>query len=154
MVWVSFGVWATWVYRGLYASSCAIPVYVAGQRSSRPGLMLGSLVMSSHDGTRGGCRSLLFRSVISFLLSCNDALALWRTTYTWKHGGGAPSPLGGRPVWTWLHSTSRGVQIYKNISRTSAVSSISGQCSSSQAALLVPVIYYVGEFFPNGRVSL
>ena len=41
---------------------------------------------------------------------------------------------------------------YINILRTSAVSRrITGQCSSLQAALLVLVIYYVGEFFLNGR---
>ena len=39
---------------GLYASSCVLPVCVAGQRRSSPGLMLGLLVLSSHDGTCGG----------------------------------------------------------------------------------------------------
>ena len=36
---------------GLYASFCALPVYVAGQRRSSPGLMLGFLccrVMMEH----------------------------------------------------------------------------------------------------------
>ena len=47
---------------GLYASFCVLPVYVAGQRRSGPGLMLAVLVLSSHEGTRGGRRSLLFRS--------------------------------------------------------------------------------------------
>ena len=47
---------------GSYASSYALPVYVAGQRRSSPGLMLGLFVLSSHDGIRGGRRSLLFRS--------------------------------------------------------------------------------------------
>ena len=33
---------ATWVsLPGLYESSCVLPVYVAGQRRSSPGLMLG-----------------------------------------------------------------------------------------------------------------
>ena len=38
--------------------------YVAGQRRSSPGLLLGLLVLSSHDGTCGGRRSLLFRSCV------------------------------------------------------------------------------------------
>ena len=50
---------------GLCASSCVLPVYVAGQRRFSPGLMLGFLVLSSHDGTCDGRRSLLFRSDLS-----------------------------------------------------------------------------------------
>ena len=53
---------------GSYASSCVPPVYVAGQRKSSPGLMLGLLVMSSHGGTCGGRRSLLFRSDLSSVI--------------------------------------------------------------------------------------
>ena len=61
-------VWASsWgvAYLGLpcsHASTCVLPVYVAGQRRSSPGLLLGLLVLSSHDETYGGRRSLLFRS--------------------------------------------------------------------------------------------
>ena len=32
---------------GLYASSCVLPVYVAGQRTSSPGLMLGLFAVES-----------------------------------------------------------------------------------------------------------
>ena len=53
---------------GSYASSCVLPVYVAGQRRSSQGLMLGLLVLPSHDGTCGGRRSLLFRSYLSSAL--------------------------------------------------------------------------------------
>ena len=53
---------------GSYASSCVLPINVAGQRRSSPGLMLGLLVLSSHDGTCGGRRSLLFRSDLSSAL--------------------------------------------------------------------------------------
>ena len=53
---------------GSYANSCVLPVYVAGQRRSSPGLMLGLLVLPSHDGTCGGRRSLLFRSDLSSAL--------------------------------------------------------------------------------------
>ena len=53
---------------GLYASSCVLPVYVAGQRRSSPGLMLGLLVLSSHDGTCSGRRSLRLRSDLSSAL--------------------------------------------------------------------------------------
>ena len=53
---------------GSYASSCVLPVYVAGQRKSSPGLMLGLLVLASHDGSCGWRRPLLFRSDISSAL--------------------------------------------------------------------------------------
>ena len=53
---------------GLYASSCVLPVYVAGQRRSSPSLMLGPLVLSSRDGPCGGRRSLLLRSDLSSAL--------------------------------------------------------------------------------------
>ena len=53
---------------GSYASSCVLPVNVAGQRRSSPGLMLGLLVLSNHDGTCGGRRSLLFRNDLSSAL--------------------------------------------------------------------------------------
>ena len=49
---------------GLYASSCVLRLYVAGQRRSIPGLVLGLIVMSSHAAC-GERRSLLFRSDLS-----------------------------------------------------------------------------------------
>ena len=56
---------------GSYASSCLLPVDVADQRTSSPGLMLWLVVLSSHDGTCGGRRSLLlFRSDVSSALGC------------------------------------------------------------------------------------
>ena len=50
---------------GLHASSCVFPVNMAGQRRSSPGLTLGML-LSSHERIRGGCRSLLFGSDLSY----------------------------------------------------------------------------------------
>ena len=63
---------------GSYTSSCVLPVYVAGQRRSNPGLMLGLLVLSSHDGTCGGRRSLLFRSDLS---SARDVMQRYTHLY-------------------------------------------------------------------------
>ena len=51
-----------------HESFCVLPVYVARQRRFSPGLMLGLLTLSSHDGTCGGRRSLLFRSDLSSAL--------------------------------------------------------------------------------------
>ena len=46
---------------------CVLPVYVAGQQRSRPGLMLG-LVLSSNDASCGECRPLPFQSDFSSAL--------------------------------------------------------------------------------------
>ena len=51
---------------GSYASSCALPVNMTGQRRSSPGLKLGLSMPSSHDGTCGGRRWLPFRCHLSF----------------------------------------------------------------------------------------
>ena len=53
---------------GSCAGSYLLPVHVAGQRRSSPGLMFGLLERSSHDGTCGGRRSLLFRRDLSSAL--------------------------------------------------------------------------------------
>ena len=66
---------------GSYASSFVLPVYVAGQPRSSPGLMLGLLVLSGHDGTCGGRRSLLCSEVISLLLLMCNATAHAHTRY-------------------------------------------------------------------------
>ena len=56
---------------GLYARSCVLPVYVAGQRRSSPGMKLGLLVLSSHDGTRS---FYCISSIIGRSTSCSKYL--------------------------------------------------------------------------------
>ena len=91
---------------GSYASSCVLPAYVACHRRSSPRLMLGLLVLSSHDGTCGGRRSLLFRRDV--LPTCRDAhyLTFWRRSaamtakFPWTSMGVATDNRGNPRVST------------------------------------------------------
>ena len=62
--------WSRLLSAGLYASdtSCVLPAYVAGRRRSSEDLVLGLLVLSSHDAPCDGRRLLLFLSHLSFAL--------------------------------------------------------------------------------------
>ena len=104
---------------GSYASSCVLPAYVACHRRSSPRLMLGLLVLSSHDGTCGGRRSVLFRRDVfpthRIDYTCRDAhhLTFWRTSaamtakFPWTSMGVA-TDYRGNPRVSTANATAHG----------------------------------------------